>query len=188
MIDIYEWLENANQPMNEFFINDPMNQIIPLDVDKDDNVYFDMPHAWDVPFEQSSINIEPFPIDFSLYTTTDPSASTTFDRIIVTIPEEFAEANSKILIYFARILDIPETSKDSDNELIDEMILIAEEFEVLESIDEEEFESIIPSVIDEIHVNKNPRPMEIKDMIDLRRIGSDRKTFYLARSIDGVYY
>jgi hypothetical protein len=30
--------------------------------------------------------------------------------------------------------------------------------------------------------------MEIKDVIDLRRVGTHNKTFYLARTIDGVYY
>ena len=66
--------------MNELFTDDPMDQIMPLDVDKDGNVYFDMPHAWDVSFEQPPINVESFPIDHSLYTTTGPSAPTTFGR------------------------------------------------------------------------------------------------------------
>ena len=45
MVDIYEWLENANQSMDGIFADDPMDQVMPLDIDKDDNAYFDMPHA-----------------------------------------------------------------------------------------------------------------------------------------------
>ena len=188
MTDIYEWLENANQPMNELFIDDPMNQIMPLDIDKDGNVYFDMPHAWNVSFEQSPINVEPFPIDPSLYTTTNPSASTTFGRIIVMVLEEFAEASSKILIYFAKILDIPEISKDVDEESTEGMIFTTEELEALEPIDERSFEPAIPSIINDICVNANPQAIEIEYIIDLRRIRLDRLTFYLAKTIKGNYY
>lgn len=67
------------------------------------------------------------------------------------------------------------------------MTFTAEELETLEPIIEE-VESPIPSIIDGISVDKNPRPKEIKDVIDVRRTGTNRKTYYLTRSIDGIYY
>ena|SRR5271170_529824 len=39
-----------------------------------------------------------------------------------------------------------------------------------------------------IPVNTNPNSQEIKEIVDLRRIGPYRRTFYLAKSIDGNYY
>jgi len=53
MTDIYEWLEDVNQPlraslkpMNEdHFAGVPMDEIMPLDLDKDGNMYFDTSHA-----------------------------------------------------------------------------------------------------------------------------------------------
>ena len=64
----------------------------------------------------------------------------------------------------------------------------SEEMEALEPIAEGSPESSILNMIDDVCVNKDPRSMEIKDIIDLRRIGSSRKIFYLAKSIDGIYY
>ena len=43
-------------------------------------------------------------------------------------------------------------------------------------------------VINGVCVNKNPQSIEIKDVIDLRRIGPNRQIFYLARKIEGDYY
>jgi hypothetical protein len=97
MTDVYEWLKNVHQssyaptssslmappasslePMDGILAEDnPMDQIMPLDIDKDDNMYFDMPHAWNAPFEQSQTNVESIPIDPSRGTVTDPLASTT---------------------------------------------------------------------------------------------------------------
>jgi hypothetical protein len=68
-----------------------------------------------------------------------------------------------------------------------EMMFTAEELEALEPIIEE-VESPVPSIIGGISVDKNPRPKEIKDVVDVRRIGPHRKTYYLARSIDEIYY
>jgi len=62
------------------------------------------------------------------------------------------------------------------------------QLEALESIDEEDFELPAPGIIDGICVNRNPRAIEIKDVIDHRRIGPNRRTFYLARELGGVYY
>lgn len=57
----------------------------------------------------------------------------------------------------------------------------------LESIDEEGSESVIPNAIGRIFVNTSPKTQEITEIIDLKRIGPDRQTFYLAKSIDGGY-
>ena len=111
----------------------------------------------------------------------------TLGQSIVMVPEEFAETSSKILVYLAQVLDIPEASEDMDGESTEEVMFTAEELEALEPI-AEEVESSIPSVINGIRVNRNPRSAEIQDIIDLRRIGSSRRTFYLAKKIDGTYY
>jgi hypothetical protein len=67
-----------------------------------------------------------------------------------------------------------------DGESIEEM---AEKLETLEPIVEENVESPTPSMIDGICINTDPRSTEMKDVIDLRRVGSYRRTFYLAKSI-----
>lgn len=159
--------------------DDPTNQITLLDLDQDGNRYFDMHHAWNDHFERRQTEAEPLPIDPSLYTTTGPSAPTTLDRTVVTVPEEFAEISSKILIYFAKILEIPETSEET--------VFTAEELEILEPI-AEEVELSVPSIIGGVCVNKEPQPMEIKEIIDIRRIGPRRQTFYLAITTEGDYY
>lgn len=79
------------------------------------------------------------PVDIPLHIL----APAVLGQSIVTIPEHLAEAGSKILIYLAQILEIPDDAKDLDNKPIEEMIYTMEEMEVLESIDEEEFESAI---------------------------------------------
>ena len=90
---------------------------------------------------------------------TDPSASMIFGQTIITIPEQLAEANRKVLIYFAQILEIPEISEET--------IFTAEELETLESI-AEEIESFVPNIIDEVYVNMESQSMEIKEIIDIR--------------------
>jgi len=115
-------------------------------------------------------------------------APTTTERTVVTIPEEFAETSSKILVYLTKVLDIPEIADEMGEESTGEMTFTAEELEALESITEEDSEPPIPNDIDGVRVNTNPRSKEIKEIIDLRHIGSHRRIFYLARTIDGVYY
>src|SRR5947207_1217751 len=55
-------------------------------------------------------------------------------------------------------------------------------------IDTEVSESLDSNVIDGVCVNKYPQSTEIKDVIDLRRIGPNRQTFYLAKDANGKYY
>lgn len=77
MTHVYEWLEGVNQPMEGILDEyDPMDQIIPLDLDEDDNAYFNMPHAWNAFVEQPQVDNEAFPIDPSLTTMTGPPAPT----------------------------------------------------------------------------------------------------------------
>lgn len=121
-------------------------------------------------------------------TATNPPATSTSGQTTVTVPEHLAEASRKTLIYLAQIFDTPKIPKDSDGESINEMTFTAEELEALEPIAEEDFEQSIPEVIDGVYVNRNPGSAEIKDVIDQRRIGPNRQTYYLAKSIDGVYY
>lgn len=173
--------------MNEIFIDNPMNQILSLDIDEDDNVYFDISQTWNTSLEQSQINNEPFPIDPSLVTMTNLPTSSIPDQIIVIILEHLVEASSKILVYLIQILEVPEVLEEINEESIREMTFMMEELEALESIIEE-VESPISSIIDNIFIDRNSRPKEIKDVIDFRCIDLYRKTYYLVRSIDGIYY
>jgi hypothetical protein len=191
MTDIFEWLEGANQPLvappvsfpqpmdGVFIEDDPMDQITLLDIDQNGNMYFDAPHAWNPPIEQCQTYDEYASIDPSLRTMANPSTQTP-TRTVVTVPEEFAEASSKILIYFAQTLEIPETSEET--------VFTAEELEILEPIAEEDHEPVIPNVINGVCVSRNPKSAEIKDVIDLRRIGPGRQVFYLAKTIEEDYY
>src|SRR5436190_4817834 len=157
MTDIYEWLEDVDQPyygptsppfvappgpslepMDGVLVEgDPMDQITLLDIDESSNMYFDAPHAWNPPIGQCQ-TYDKYPIDPSLHAMTGPPAQSTPGQAVVTVPEEFAEISSKILIYFAKILEIPETSEET--------VFTAEELETLEPI-AEEVELSIPSII-----------------------------------------
>jgi hypothetical protein len=77
MADVYEWLGGVNPPMDGIFVSDPMDQIMPLGIDKDGNTYFD-------------VNDEPFPIDPSLVTMADPSAQPAPGQTVVMVPEQLA--------------------------------------------------------------------------------------------------
>ena len=149
MTDIYEWLEDVNQPLRaslkpmngDHFAGVPMDEIMPLDLDEDGNTYFDTSYA------RESSQIDP-----SLYTATD-SAARTSGQTIVTVPKHLAEATSKILVYLTQVLEIPEVPKDVDEESTEEMTFTAEELEALEPIDEGNLEPFIPNAIDGIRVN-----------------------------------
>ena len=195
MADIYGWLKDLDRNLGasfeqrngDLFTKVPMDEIIPLDLDEGGNAYFNVPHAWSDHYEPQ-INGESIPIDLFLYTMMEFPAPTTTERTVVTIPEEFAETSSKILVYLTKVLDIPEIADEMGEESTGEMTFTAEELEALESITEEDSEPPIPNDIDGVRVNTNPRSKEIKEIIDLRHIGSHRRIFYLARTIDGVYY
>ena len=51
MADVYEWLGGVDQSMDEIFADDPTDQIMALDIDEDDNMYFDVSHTSNAPFE-----------------------------------------------------------------------------------------------------------------------------------------
>jgi hypothetical protein len=182
MPNVYDWLDNTDQthgappePMDEnHFAGIPAEEITPLDLDEDGNMYF----------EYSQADDESLPIDPSLYMATDHTAPTTSRQTIVMVPEHLAGISSKILIYLAQVLEVPET----DEESVRRMTFTTEELEDLESVTEEDSEPSIPDDIDGVRVNRNPETTKIEDVIDIRRVGLDRKTFYLARSIDGIYY
>jgi hypothetical protein len=186
MPNVYDWLDDMDQthgappePMDgNHFAGIPAEEITPLDLDEDGNMYF----------EYSQADDESLPIDPSLYMATDHTAPTTSRQTIVMVPEHLAGISSKILVYLAQVLEVPETDEDMDEGSIGRMMFTAEELEDLKSITEEDFEPSIPNNIDGVHVNRNPETTEIEDMIDIRRVRLDCKTFYLTRSIDGIYY
>src|SRR6266496_500454 len=187
MAGIYEWLGDIDQPMDGIFVeDDPMDQITLLNTDQNGNMYFDMPPMWNSSMEQHRTYDEYIPIDPSLATMTNPPAPTTLGQTIIMVPEQLAEASRKVLIYFAKVLDIPEISEDEEDEFAEETTFTMEELEALEPIAEEDLES--PSFIGGICFNMNPKTTEIKDVIDMRRIGSDRRTVYLAKDANEKYY
>src|SRR5437016_1382641 len=123
-----------------------MNKNTLLNLDKNYNMYFNTSHAW-----------ESFQINSSLYTATDLAASTTSGQIIITISEHLAEVSSKILVYLIQVLEIPEAPKNVDKESTEGMMFTVEELEALESVTEKNFKSFIPSDINDVHVNANPK-------------------------------
>jgi len=201
MTDIHEWLKNVHhysyipvssppgpslEPMDGILSTDDLaDQITLLDIDKDGHMCFDMSHAWN---EQPQINNESIPIDPSLYTMTNFSTTVAPGQSVITVPEHLAEASSRLLIHLLQIVEIPETVGDLDGGTAEGTILTTEELEALEPVNEQEFEPVAPSAIGGIPVNTNPNSQEIKEIVDLRRIGPYRRTFYLAKSIDGNYY
>lgn len=182
-------LGTSFEPRNgDLFAGISIDKIILINLDREGNRYFDVSHAWGDHFE-SQIDDESILIDPSLHVMTELPAPTTFGRIIITIPKQLTEISSKFLIYLTQIIDIPEVPKDSDEGSIGEVTSdTSEEMEDLESIVEGSPKPPIPSMIDDVSVNKDPRSMQIEDILDLRRIGSSRKTFYLVRMVDGIYY
>ena len=159
MANIYEWLKNVHQP--SYSPTSP-------------------------PFMPADNYL--FTVDPSLLPMTESLAATTPGQTVVMIPKQFAEASTKLLIHLIQTVKVPETSGELDKETAGEMMFTAGELEALEPILEEGPETSIPNIIDGTCVNGNPKSWEIKDLIDLRRVGSNRKTFYLARSLDGAYY
>jgi hypothetical protein len=181
MADVYEWLENVDQPTyapaSPPFAALPVPAFDPvtashfIDLTVDQDAILDMPYAWEPPVESQ------IPIDPVLQATTE-----TF----VKVPQQYAEASSKLLIYLAQVIDLPETLNELDKNAAAEMTFTAEELEALEPVPEDD--SLIPATIDGVCVNVNPRSAEIHEVIDLRRIGPDRQTYYLARTANGKYY
>jgi hypothetical protein len=155
-----------------------MNKIIPLNLNKDNHRYFKYPQ----------IDIEYFPINFSLYIITNPSTSKTFNKIIVIILEEIVKISSKILIYLTKILQIPKIIKDMNEEIIKKMIFTIKELEILESITKKNFKSTISTKIDDIHINTNPKTKKITEIINLRYINPHHQIFYFIKINDEKYY
>jgi hypothetical protein len=190
MANIFDWLENTHQPSyasgtsslaapsgstlrpmdDDHFMETLTDDITLLDVNEDDSSYF----------SYSQMLAETTPPDPPLITMGDPAIGQT----VVTVPEHLAKTSSKILIFLAQILEVPDDPAEQDNGTA----FTAEELEALQPIDEETLETVIPDFIDGINVNLNPQPTEIKDVIDRRRIGPQRQTYYLAKSINGIYY
>jgi hypothetical protein len=171
MANIYEWMENVGPPCyaptSPPYMAPPAPSFMPSGMD---------PYT-DDPMDQT--NIDP-----SLTTMLDPTAPSTS---VVTVPSHLVEASGKVLIYLTQVLKISESIKD-ENEEHANMESTAEELEELEPIPEEDPEPPIPYIIDGVQVDGSPRPTDVKEIIDLRRVGTNRKTFYLARSVEDIYY
>lgn len=187
MADIHDWLEHVHEPASPPImaamacplvptdrnptLDFSMDEILPLGLDEDGNMCFQMPHAWDH-YVGLEADAESIPIDPALQETADLPT-------FVTVPEQYAETSSKLLIYLAKVLDIPEATDPLNDH---EMTFTAEELDDLEPIDE------VPSKISGTCVNLKPRSKEIKEVIDYRRVGPNRQAYYLAKTINGDYY
>lgn len=112
----------------------------------------------------------------------DPSQ--TFPHDSVTASNHLTEMNTKILIYLARILNIPE---DSMNEFHTKWTFTAEELEALEPVPEN-YKLSTRNIIDGICVKSEPQLANIENIIDIKRVGLDRRIFYLAKDVNGGYY
>jgi hypothetical protein len=204
MANIYDWLEDvepvsyaptsppymrSSEPTDEnLFFGVPMDGIAFLDVNEYDNTNVDVPPTW-------SPQIDP-----SLATMVNPPAVTDPDQAVVMVPKEIVDASREILIYLTRIIEIPDSNEGSDDDSddysdnnLDEdpdegMTFTTEELEALEPIDEENPESSAPSIIDGVCVDRSPLSTEIQKVLDFRRVGPRRRSFYLAKTIDGLYY
>src|SRR4030095_6039841 len=202
MTDFNSWLDGIPlfyAPVSPPYIGPdfggiPTEQITPLNIDEERNLYFDLFGT------TQQVTEEPLPID--------PSLTITPGSAAVMLPEHLAEDGSKLIIHLLRVLEIPrddEAPNDDPTENDDPMenddpaenddltenenveMTSTEEFEALELIPEEDFESI-PNTINGIRVKRHPHPADIKDVIDFRRVGLDRRSFYLAKSASGNYY
>lgn len=195
MTNIYDWLDNTHQPSyaptsppfmfrnGSHLTNDSTDDIMPLDIDEEGNMYFDYPHAQSQSgfIKQSQINAESALIDPALGAMTNLQMPSTSDQATVTVPAHLVDVSRKILVYLAQVIEVPEVLEEDTN-------FTTEELEILEPIAEEDPGPTLPSVINGVCVNDSPLSIEIKDVIDLRRIGPSRQIFYLARTIDGDYY
>jgi hypothetical protein len=82
------------------------------------------------------------------------------------------------------LLELARSRKTEDADPNEKMIFTAEALEALEPIDEEAFEPNIGG----IPIHTSPNVQEIREIIDLKRTSQDRRTFYLAKPVDGMYY
>jgi hypothetical protein len=203
MANIYEWLEDVElpyyastsssfreppaprlEPMDGvFFAEDPMDPIVPLNIDENGNMYFDMPPERNAPQTQD----DSIPIDPALLARTHPPAPapTTSGETVIEIASRLSRPDVEILICLAQLLQAFEASRNSKNT---ESSVIAQGLGASESTAEDEFESEIPDTIDGILVNRNPQAEEIKEVVDFRRVGLHRQSVYLAEIIYGGYY
>lgn len=166
------------------FADIPTDRISLLDIDGEGNMYFDVPHALsqNVPPERSWVDNGSIPIDPSLTMmdpTMPPEASSS------AVPDQLTEINTKILIYLAEVLKVP---KDWKNGSTAKWTFTTEELEDLEPISENNYEPSTPSTIDGICVQSGPQLANIQSVLDDKRVGSDRRTFYLAKDSSGGYY
>jgi len=114
------------------------------------------------------------------------NAPTLTSHTAVTVPDYLAETSSKILIYLAKVLEIPQDI-DMDQHPHGELIFTEQELEDLESIPESNHDPSVPKTIDDIRVTSDPRSREIAEIIDCKRVGIKRQVFYLARTKKGNY-
>jgi hypothetical protein len=183
MANIYDWSEQTEPisyaptvwtafgPMDGMsYAEDPMNLASLRDTDGNDN----MPPTW-------------FPIDPSLKTTMNASAPAIPIQNTTTILEDLVESNKQILLCLTQLLETSRRPTAPDRPATEPMFT-DEELKMFAPIPEEESESAIPSIINGLCVNANPRATEIECIIDSKRIPPDHQTFFLAKTTRNTYY
>lgn len=143
-----------------------------------------------IPHDNSgNANMPPtwIPIDPSLTTTMNGSAPAIPIQGTTTILEDLVESNKQILLCLTQLLETSRRPIAPDRSVTEPMFT-AEKLEMLASIPEEELEPAIPSIINGLCVNANPRAAEIEYIIDSKRIRPGRQTFFLAKTTRNSYY
>jgi hypothetical protein len=182
MADFYQWLNNTYGPPPDadlpYAPNSPPTL---LDIDDDGNMYFDyadMPPQAETT-ENASIdptlmNIDPAFVEFDpmFMETMNPMPHPVSNDSVVTVPDHLAGTSRRLLIYLAKVLDIPPDVEDYDNTNTKPVdngpVFTAEELEILEPIPEASPDPSLPDTIDDIPVVYGPQTEEIEELIDCR--------------------
>jgi hypothetical protein len=178
---VYNWLEDANH-VSYAPTSPALAPFDPMD---------GMSYAED-PIDPTTSggngNIDPaltLPVNPPLTATRNAPAPAISVLSATSILEEITKSNNAVLVCLTRLIERP---NDLNAESTAEPEYTAEELEALEPIPEQDSEPPLADVIDGVLVNPNPQPDDIKEVLDVRRVGQDRKTFYLAKDLDGSYY
>jgi hypothetical protein len=144
MADIYEWLRNVEHPYAP--TSPPFHRSHFTEIPTDEVPFLDSNAMGNTDFNA--------PIDPALHSSSEfPTSGLAF----VTVPEQFAETSSRILVHFVQILEAAETVEGQNEGIPGQPTFTAEELEALEPIVEEDPKPNLPS-------QKRLRQLSISDV------------------------